>query len=89
MQPVINIAVTTLIRFGKFDLLAIDSTSTRSLLSGGAIGKSPIKYPDGLKASSFMWGKYRQLCHHIKGDFNTPNKYRSEDGMMNTLLFAK
>ena len=33
-----------------------------------------------------MCGKYRQLCHHINGEFSTAAKYNSPQAMKNVLL---
>jgi len=45
------------------------SASERRRSSGRAIGISSILYTTVARASSFMCGRKRKLCHHINGEF--------------------
>ena len=65
---------------GRFRLARIESL-------GWAMGKDSMRNPTGESASSFMWGRYRQLCHHMSGELRTANRYGSEEAMKKVLLF--
>ena len=59
------------------------AASTRGALVVGRFGDGKFLHQvnaTGDNASSFMCGRYRQLCHHISGEFRTASRYRSSRG---------